>query len=94
VPVCFLNEASIIDGKPNLDANAASVTSWSGTNIEASWTLNLDAAGNHLEESADPTLMHLKLTLSLDLKNKTVRKTVIATQNGRSSTTVSHLTGP
>jgi hypothetical protein len=95
VPVCFLNEASIIEGKPYLDANAASVTTWSGTDIEASWTLNLDAAGNDLgDRSSDPTLMHLKLTLSLDLKNKTVQKTVVATQNGRSVTIVSHLTEP
>jgi hypothetical protein len=94
VPVCFLNEASIIDGKPYLDANAASVTAWSSTDIEASWTLNLDAAGNDVGESGHPTLMHLKLTLWLDLKNRTVRKTVIATKNGRSVTTISHLAEP
>jgi hypothetical protein len=92
VPVCFLNEASIIDGKPYLDSNAASVTLWNGTDIEASWTLNLDAAGNDGGEAiTDPKLTHLNLTLSLDLKNKTVRKTVVATNNGRSVTTISHL---
>jgi hypothetical protein len=92
VPVCFLNEASIMNGKPYLDANLASVTTWTAMNIEATWTLNLDSAGNNVpEERHDAGLTHLKLTLSLDLKTKMIRRTMVATQNGRSATTVSHL---
>ena len=92
VPICFANEASIIDNKPYLDSTASPVTVWNATSIEASSTLNLNAAGRDLgPDSNDPKLMHLNIHLWLDLKAKTVQKITVATRNGRSTTIISNL---